>query len=119
MRRREVVLRNLSERKREGQKLLMADLKRMTEKTIDTGAGNKSDEKADQSENGKHAAGGKVTKRAAAERRVTEKTIDTGAGNKSDEKADQSENGKHAAGGKVAKRAAAERRVTEKAGKIR
>ena len=64
MRRREVVLRNLSERKREGQKLLMADLKRMTEKTIDTGAGNKSDEKADQSENGKHAA---------AERRVTEK----------------------------------------------
>ena len=43
---REVVLRNLSERKREGQKLLMADLKRMTEKTIDTGAGNKSDEKA-------------------------------------------------------------------------
>ena len=51
LRRREVVLRNLSERKREGQKLLMADLKRMTEKTIDTGAGNKSDEKADQSEN--------------------------------------------------------------------
>lgn len=73
LRRREVVLRNLSERKREGQKLLMADLKRMTEKTIDTGAGNKSDEKADQSENGKHAAGGKVAKRAAAERRVTEK----------------------------------------------
>ena len=74
LRRREVVLRNLSERKREGQKLLMADLKRMTEKTIDTGAGNKSDEKADQSENGKHAAGGKVAKCAAAERRVTEKT---------------------------------------------
>ena len=41
--------------------------------TIDTGAGNKSDEKADQSENGKHAVGGKVTKCAAAERRVTEK----------------------------------------------
>ena len=52
---------------------MMADLKRMTEKTIDTGAGNKSDEKADQSENGKHADGGKVAKRAAAERRVTEK----------------------------------------------
>ncbi|MEI3581223.1 MAG: hypothetical protein V8R89_00910 [Alphaproteobacteria bacterium] len=52
---------------------MMADLKRMTEKTIDTGAGNKSDEKADQSENGKHAAGGKVAKCAAAERRVTEK----------------------------------------------
>ena len=32
LRRREVVLRNLSERKREGQKLLMADLKRMTER---------------------------------------------------------------------------------------
>ena len=53
MRRREVVLRNLSERKREGKKLLMADLKRMTEKATDAGAGNKSDEDADQSENGR------------------------------------------------------------------
>ena len=50
-----------------------ANERKATEKTIDTGAGNKSDEKADQSENGKHAAGGKVAKRAAAERRVTEK----------------------------------------------
>ncbi len=53
LRRREVVLRNLSERKREGKKLLMADLKRMTEKATDAGAGNKSDEDADQSENGR------------------------------------------------------------------
>ena len=35
------------------EKLLMADLKRMMEKTTDTGAGNKSDEEADQSENGR------------------------------------------------------------------
>lgn len=53
MRRREVVLRNLSERKREGKKLLMADLKRMTEKATDAGAGNKNDEDADQSKNGR------------------------------------------------------------------
>ena len=53
LRRREVVLRNLSERKREGKKLLMADLKRMTEKATDAGAGNKNDEDADQSKNGR------------------------------------------------------------------
>ena len=81
MRRREVVLRNLSERKREGKKLLMADLKRMTEKATDAGAGNKSDEDADQSENGRacgrregdeargcREAGGKLGKIRSAEK---------------------------------------------------